>query len=229
MLSIYDIDTKTHIANISMTSVETYHCNNISFGSEKYDSDDLFPLLYISMENSTERKALAYRIQYANDAYSATLVQTITFPALSDDGIYYPNCAVDAVNNLMCIIGYTENSFIKSDTNKIKIVVYNLPLLSEGNVQLSYADKLKTASVSSLTATQGALFSGDRIVQLYGNGSQPDTNTFLGQVSITSNVFTTLINLKNIGLTVEPEAIFTYNRNMYIVFIDRKIYKIFLD
>ena len=227
MISIYDMEQKTHVANIQMTAVNTYHCNNINFGSEKYDSGDAFPLLYVSMENIAEHKALVFRIQESNGTYSATLVQTITYPNPAEASMYYPNCVVDAVNNRLCVMGYSTNSYIKSASNKIKVDIYDLPLLSDGNVQLNRANAKKSIEVKSLTATQGAFVNGDNIVQVYGL-PQVDGDTFIGQLSLSGGAYTTLFSLTDIGLTVEPESVFVYEGNIYIFFVNRTIYKIYL-
>jgi hypothetical protein len=227
MISVYDLKQKSHIANIQMTAVDTYHCNNINFGSEKHSPDDTFPLLYVSMENIAEHKALVFRIQESGGTYSATLVQTITYPDPTSASMYYPNCVVDAVNKRLCVMGYSTNSYVKSATNKIKVDVYDLPLLSDGNVQLDRANAKKSIEVMSLTATQGAFVSGDNIVQVYGLPSI-DNVTYLGQLSLSGGVYTTLINLTDIGLVVEPESVFVYDDGIYILFVGRAIYRIYL-
>ena len=228
MISIYDMETKEHIYNITMTPVSTYHCNNINFGSEKYDQNDDFPLLYISMENVDEHKCLVYRIQESSGIFSATLVQTITYPTPSVVSMYYPNCVLDNINKLFYIIGYTQNSYVAANNNYLKICAYNMPSLSEGNVLLDIADALYTFEVRSLTATQGCFVYGGNIIQVYGL-PVVDVNMYIGQISTASKRFTTLIDLNEIKLPYEPESIFMYKNNIYVLFVNRQIYKFYID
>lgn len=229
MISIYDMETKSHVANISMEAVSTYHCNNINFGSKKYDSSDYFPLLYISMENQAEHKCLVYRITENNGAYNATLVQTITYPSPAEANMYYPNCVIDSTNNLLCVMGYSTNSYIASESSSIKYNVYELPTLNDGNVQLNQADAIRSGSVKSISATQGAFIQGDNIIQVYGGPSFGDGSIYLGQISISASKYITLIRLNDIGITSEPESVFIYNGDLYILFVNKDVYRVFLD
>jgi hypothetical protein len=229
LLSIIDLESKTFIGNIEFTPNNNIHCNNIAFGNQKYSDTDYFPLLYISAEHIDEHKALVYRIIENEGVYSATLVQTITYPEPITNSLYYPNLAIDNINEKMYIMGYTTNTYIVDGTTKFKILSYDLPLLSEGDVTLSYDAAIDNFETKMLSAQQGAYALGGDIIQVYGSPYITDKNIYLGQISTAKKIFTTLIKLNDIGITKEPEGIFIYNADAYIIFEDRTIYKIIND
>ena len=229
MISVYDFDTKTLVNNISFTPVNTYHCNNMNFGVEKYDSADDFPLLYVSQENENEHKCLVFRITVSNDEFSATLVQTITYPVPSTVGQYYQNCFIDTINNLMFIEGYTQNSYSTGDLREFRIMGYHLPKLSEGDVTLEASEAVQNFTMAATkTSTQGGFVSGDKIVQVFG---KPETTPeiYLAQISLTAERFVTMIELNDIGITNEPESVFVYKGHLYIFMVNRDIYKLYCD
>lgn len=226
MISVYNMATYELVNNIEFTPVDTYHCNNINFGSQKYDDGDTFPLLYVSMENIAEHKCLVYRIQYANSTFSATLVQTITYPDPETISAYYPNCILDNDNGVMYITSYTQNSYMATTANnQIRICKYTIPLLSEGDVTLNYAEKLDEFLIPAMTATQGAFVYNGKIIEVFGfTGS-----AFLCQIDPTTKQVVTKISLDSIGLTVEPESTFMYNGYIHIWYVYGDIYKLYFD
>ena len=221
MISVYDFPEKKHLANMVFTAVDTYHCNNINFGTQKYDPDDAFPLLYVSMENIAEHKCLVYRIQESSGSWTATLVQTITYPDPATVGAYYPNCILDNDNGVMYITSYTTNSYWASAGNNLRICKYTIPLLSQGDVTLNYADKLDEFLLPSMTATQGAYVFKGKIIEVFGfTGS-----AFLAQIDPEQKKVVTKISLDDIGLAEEPESVFMYNGDVYVYQVFGNVYR----
>lgn len=102
------------------------HIPAMNFG-EKQNESDLFPLLYVTVGETTLDKdptCLVYKITLDNNTYSATLVKTISIGFTNDDlwGISNEQVkyAVDIKNNLLVLfksIGTTSN----------RIFVFELP------------------------------------------------------------------------------------------------------
>ena len=227
MISVYNFDERVHINNIEFTAVSGYHCNNINFGNEKYDSDDYFPLLYISMEHIDQHKCLVFRITEIDDVFSATLVQTITYPVPADVGMYYPNCFIDTINSFMYILGYTKDSYSTGEVRKYRIMGYDLPLLSDGDLTLDPVNAFQNFTVKALpTSVQGGFIIGDRLIRTFGNTSYSPT-IYLMQLSLSAERFITKIKLNDVGITTEPESVFLYNENVYVFMQDRNIYKLY--
>ena len=219
-IAVYDLSSNTLLDTVTMTAVNTYHCNNMSFGCEKYATGDEFPLLYVSMENAAEHKAVVFRIIKSGNDFTFTKVQTVTYPANSELSMHYQNCVVDAANGLLYVEGYTENSYTQSATNKICVARFRLPALAEGDVALHAADAEEYFFVDSLTATQGAVVKNGRIVQVFGfaNGgvlrvTDPATGKVLRTVSLVS-----------LGITAEPEGLGVYGDGYILTTVTKEVW-----
>ena len=229
MISVYDFETRAHVGNILFTPVDTYHCNNINFGNEKYDAADAFPLLYVSQEDADEHKCLVFRITESEGVFSATLAQTITYPAPADAGMYYPNCFIDTINSLIYLEGYTQSSYSAGETRKLRITGYDLPKLAAGDITLDTANAIQTFTVNALpTSCQGGFVIGDKIMQIFGNPNRA-VEIYLGQISLSSERWVTQAILNGIGITEEPESVFLYDGHLYVFMQNRDIYKLYSD
>lgn len=228
MISLFNMRTKKHIGNITMQAVPSYHCNNINFGPDKYDASDQFPLLYISMENIEEHKCMVYRITESAGVYNATLVQEIIYPDPDSISMYYPNAVIDQMNRVMYITGYTKHSYVRGENNRLRILSFILPDWNSGNVTLNINDALSDKTLNCLTSTQGAFVNGSRIIQVYGLPAY-DPNVYLAQIDPEAGVFSTLIRLNDIGITTEPESVFKWNEQLYILFVDGNIRRVYLS
>ena len=229
MISVYNIRTRSHVYNIPFTAVDTYHCNNINFGNEKYDADDYFPLLYVSQENINEHKCLVFRITEENEVFSATLVQTITYPIPANVGMFYPNAFIDTINGFMILEGYIKETFAENEKIKLRIMGYDLPKLAEGDVTLDPANAFQNFTINALpTSCQGGFINGDKIVQAFGNPSRA-TEIYLGQISMSAERFVTLAELNGIGITEEPESVFLWEGHLYYFMQNRDVYKLYSE
>lgn len=228
-IMMYDLRNGSTIYDIHPYSTyqENCHCNNINFGIEKYNDNDPFPLAYISLEDTATRKCEVLRIIKTNNTYSATRVQQIFFPPLSEDPIYYTNSYIDVENGYLYISGYTTNSFYQSATNKIKIERYTLPKLSDGaTVQLAYTNRLNEFTIDSYTATQGAYIQNNKMYQAGGYG---DTDNWIHVIDLNEGKVVTNISLNNMGITQEPEAAFMWDEHLCFYTVYGQFYKLYFD
>lgn len=227
-IAITNMKTKTSVQVISMTAVNSYHCNNINFGNEKYDIDDPFPLLYVSMENASEHKAVVLRITESGGTYSATEVQTITYPDNATAGMYYQNCYVDAENSYLYISGASLNSFVKGNGNKLVFKKYNLPLLSAGNVQLTNADVLSSFEMEMITSPQGGFILGNKLIQSFGYGSGTDQTKHICMIDLNLGGLATDIRLDKYGITKEQESVFMWDGGLYMMDTSYKVTRVYV-
>ena len=173
IIEIYDVDEKRLINIVDMTdggfSHYQYHCNNANFGNKKYDKNDPFPLLYVSMEHLNQHRILVFRIIGSMDNMKFKLVQTIILPEPSQILLYYPNCYIDTEKNSMWVSGYSTNNYHFSPNNHLIYLRFNLPEVNDGDiVELKKTDIQKTNEFYSITATQGGCFYNGRLFQVFG-------------------------------------------------------------
>ena len=175
-IHIYDSTTMklAHSINTGTFNPE-WHCNQIFFGPYFFSIRDKFPLLYVSMENPNVCSTMVFRIYQQAGEYYTNLVQEIHLEfSKQEDTIYYPNSYLDYDNYTLYYGGYTENSYMKSDTNKLKYYAFDLPDYREEDEILSTADASDVFELPSETATQGGFISHHHLYQTFAFGSKTD-------------------------------------------------------
>ena len=87
LVRIYDLSTKSLVQSLRIPTTErgfvpNCHGNTVCFGTEYYDAQDIFPLIYVSTgyESNGYTGALVYRITQHQGNFFITLVQTTKFP-----------------------------------------------------------------------------------------------------------------------------------------------------
>ena len=173
---IYDTTDMKLVHTVHTNTYDvTYHCNQIFFGPYFYNVRDKFPLLYVSMEHKDVHSTLVYRIYSQAGEYYTELVQQIVLEfANEEDTIYYPNSYFDFEDYSIYYGGYTENSYMKSDTNKLKYYQFPLPDYREEIEYLNTDNPLRTFVLDSETATQGGFISHHHLYQTFSFGKKDD-------------------------------------------------------
>ena len=120
-MRLFDLARKTRIAtlNLKKEDASLYHCNQSTFGREKYEPGDFFPLLYISQRSRSERRCLTevFRIIPLFNADSTSmlsfrieLVQEIFFPPMSrENSMGNVNCVIDPGSRRMYTYSRNNN------------------------------------------------------------------------------------------------------------------------
>lgn len=143
------------------------HMNNINCG-EKYDSNDYFPLLYLSQ---TFESRACFVLRIANDANSYSNIQTITYKG---DKHYMKNCDfdwfIDVPNNII----YTYGQY-NGDVNKREIMKFPLPSLDEEVISYTDDDILDSFVLENQSIYQGSkIINGLLYAPVgYGNAQYP--------------------------------------------------------
>ena len=180
----------------------TGHCNNASFGVERYSSSSEFPLLYVT-------ECRGERACYVNDVTleGSRLVQTIYYDG---DEITGPaDWAVDARTGriyLYCTIGTLR--WLKA---------FPLPALADsdarGEVHLKPSDAIASMPAGEITIPQGSHIYGRYIFLPEGIPPRP---TRLHTTDIVTAQTLAPIDLSDLGL--EPEGVAVKGRWLYLSF-----------
>lgn len=103
------------------------HANCVSFGNTKYDSSDVYPIIYISSERG--RYIGVFRIVITNEQYSIVEMSRISFPeAVSDN---YGNALIDAMNEKIYLTATMSAIYPES-----RLYEYKLPTSLSENITL---------------------------------------------------------------------------------------------
>ena len=115
---LYDLEENKRVYRIFLTPHEEkngttliYHCNQCNFGREKYDEQDMFPLLYINQRNPSDSIGAlitVYRIIPKLDendsivSFSMDHIQNIYLPLMTDENcLGNPNMVIDTKKTVM--------------------------------------------------------------------------------------------------------------------------------
>lgn len=157
---------------------EKNHSNVASFGIEKVDSNDILPVLYISQcydGTLNDMKDVCY-VERINEEGSK-LIQIINFDDVNHLFGYALQWVVDKSNRLL--IGYGNTIGGTKPNNKMRVIVFRLPKLSEGPyVLLKEEDALETYCLQDYDYTypthqigQGLCILGRKLIMPVGFGT----------------------------------------------------------
>lgn len=177
-LVVYNMD-KNKVEHIIKTNQRNtlYHCNQIFFGYDFFNSGDKFPILYISMENEAIHSTIGYRIYEKAGSYVIEQLTklTLVFDA-PDSKLYFPNSYIDYDEGFLYYGGYTKKSYMKSADNKLKYYVFYMPDYRTNHVELNTSEAIYSFELPSETATQGGFISDGHLVETFSFNNKPEDN-----------------------------------------------------
>lgn len=108
------------------------HANVASFGVEKFDKHDVFPLLYVSQAYKTPVKGLKdiCYVERLNLEGSSELVQRIIFDDPDHLFGYALQWTIDRKNQLL--IGFGNTLSNNNPDNRFRVIIFHLPKINEG-------------------------------------------------------------------------------------------------
>lgn len=239
-IHIYNMKEKKHITTLKLGTMG--HADTMSFGRQKVDESDDFPVLYISgSQSNTIGKGgdiYVYRIQRTSDEtgeekWQGTLIQHIVTPDVAIIGSF-PDVVIDTDKKIMWIMGWLNpNDYDKEAgancTNCFS--KYNIPDIRDGKpdnkgvyqLTLSEEERLSYFLVYDIHAiTQGICLYNGKIICPYGMPSLPFKGVDV--VDIEKEKITQNVNLKGASI-YEAEAAVMYENFLYILGQREYVYK----
>lgn len=221
---IYDLATKTLVQTIKITDslkgfVSKCHCNTVCFGTEYYDAEDIFPLIYVSTGYSSggHTGALVYRIVQHNGLFFITLVQTIKFPVGNSSWTEF------VPGDQYAYLCYTSER-----------IIYKIPMpkLKDGDLIIGPDSAIETYQFTPQPDWMASSRNQDRMYhqgKIYVISGVPQTGeaSVLFVLNLETQERERIIDFKKIGLTSEPESIFIWQGDICVAFVN-KIVKLFL-
>ena len=239
---LYDMQTKAQVYTWNTgQSVNTWHCNQSSFGTDKYDEDDMFPVLYVSMRpdsDSTRCIVNVYRIipTLTDDvitSFTMTLVQTINLPALTEqNGLGLANATIDTENGWMWTYSRnTENG--QSTSGLATFTKFSIPALFDGGGNAITTVTLEDSDIKdsfmerwSIYNNQGAFIHNGKMYMMRGI---PSSDHFC-ECNVIDLYFqrtrVSRVDLYPNGFTSEPEGCFYYSDTVCFTVNGANIYRI---
>lgn len=222
-MKLYNLRTRTLLATKTQTALDAnHHCNQCFFGTEKYDENDAFPLLYVTVYSSdwaiTPGSMEVYRIvptMGTNDysSFSITLVQTVTVPTMTDDNaLGYVNFVMDLRSGYLYTYSRNDNENA-ANYNNLRITKWKMPTLSQGNVALTS----RIASWETGTkfgAGQGAAIKNHLLFFFRGYQSAGYIQMYV--FDLVNRTIVAEIDLLSDGFTSEPEGVFFWGNTLHV-------------
>lgn len=227
---IYDLAKSALIqavTGIDSSGFFTYcHSNTVNFGTEYYDANDPFPLIYVSVGEATGgyTGALVYRIVATTEndvtTYSLTLVQTLKMPGTEwtefvtgEDGF--------------CYLCYTSQR---------KIYRMNMPKLSDGDITFDLAQALSVYQFTPQPSwyggsnNQNRFYRDGKIYFVSGSGSSTQAKLFVVLDLATERREVEIDLVNTLGLAGEPETCFIWRDHICIVWRSRAaVYALYFE
>ena len=216
---VYDLSTKTLVQTIKLTSslrgfVTNCHSNSVNFGTEFYDVNDVFPLIYVSTGYAAGgyTGALVYRITQHNGTFFITLVQTIKFP-------------VDRTSWTEFIPG-DEYAYLCYTTER---VIYKVPMpkLKDGDIIISEEDAVETYQFPPqpdwmfTSRNQDRMFYQGKILCISGV-PKGEASVFM-VLNLETCERERIIDFTKIVLTTESESLFLWQGDICVAFVDKVV------
>lgn len=227
---IYNLASGTTVATTSIPDeelgfVSNPHFNTINFGTEKYDENDPFPLIYASTgyNDGTDTGALVYRIVANTEnnvtTYSLQLIQTLKMP-----GTGWTEFIVGDERD--CYLFYTSEG---------KIYRMKMPSISQGDVTFDLSSALDVIKIPNRpswynsSSGQGHFYYGGRIYFVAGEPSKSQAIVFVA-IDLATRSRVAEIDLGNtFGITEEPEAVFIWSGHFCVAFRVGGVYMLYFD
>lgn len=227
---MYNLSSNSLVQTITIASeergfVSNCHCNTVNFGTEYYNANDPFPLVYVSTgyNDGTDSGALVYRIVATTESdvttYSLSLVQTLKLPGtgwteflVGEDGF--------------CYLCYTSAR---------KIYKMAMPKLSQGDMTFNLSNALSTYQFTAQPSwyngsrNQNRIYKNGKIYMVSGVPGSSETTLFI-VLDLATERREVEIDLSTLGFTAEPETVFIWRNQFCIAFRDTTgIYAIYFD
>ena len=227
VIGVFDLEKKTCLGKIDISDPapnSRIHVNTMNFGTQKYDKEDFFPLLYVSsgytqkVNNNTLSYIYVYRIiRDKTESFTATLVQTI---ALNGFGTWTEGI-LDNDHDILWI-KYEPNG----TDGEYRYASFNVPKYESGDIVLNKDDYLTdfTLGVQPFkSSNQGYIYYKDKLLLVSGTSPTTQKLAFI-VINLKTQTRELVIDLAEIGLKSEPENVFFYKDQLMIGY-SRSIYK----
>lgn len=228
---LYDLRQKSKIYTASFIPAghnKIYHCNQSTFGVEKYDPSDLFPLLYISQRAKSGSRCfvevLRIRPKFNVDStaivsFKVELVQEIYFPQMTkDNSLGNVNCVIDVQRRVMYT--YSRNNKSADDNYlQCRISRFGIPDFRKQQVVLEDSDIEDSFMIDTFAENmQGGCIVDDLLY--IGQGFPSTKYVYLNVVDLQKRKLVKRYDLLSSGADWEPEGCFYYDGSVMLSHTD---------
>lgn len=229
-MRLFDMARKTKVATVNLKKEDSnqYHCNQSSFGVEKYEPGDYFPLLYISQRSRSEGRCFTevFRViplfnadSTAMLSFRVELIQEIFFPPMSNENsMGNVNCVIDPSGRWMYTYSRNNNA-VDRNYLQCKISRFAIPDIHQKEVVLEDSDIESSFMIDAKASNMqgGCIIDG----RLYiAQGYPAKKYVYLNVVDLREERLVKRYDLLAQGVDWEPEGCFYYDGNVMLAHTD---------
>lgn len=231
-ICLYDLSQKAKVYTATFKPAgadnRIYHCNQSTFGAEKYNPSDPFPLLYVSQRPKSGNRCFVEVLRVhptfngdttAIVSFKVELVQEIYFPQMTkDNSLGNVNCVIDTKKGIMYTYSRNNRS---SDDNYLqcKISQFAIPDIKKQQVVLEDSDIEASFMIDTFAENmQGACIVNDCLYIAQGIPSLK--YVYLNVVDLQQQRLVKRYNLLGSGVNWEPEGCFYYDGSIMLSHTD---------
>lgn len=231
-ICLYDLSQKAKVytANFKPAGADNkiYHCNQSTFGAEKYNPSDPFPLLYVSQRAKSGNRCFVEVLRIhptfngdttAIVSFKVELVQEIYFPQMTkENSLGNVNCVIDVKKGLMYT--YSRNNRSGDDNYlQCKISQFTIPDIKKQQVVLEDSDIEASFMIDTFAENmQGACIVDDRLY--IAQGIPTLKYVYLNVIDLQQQRLVKRYNLLGSGVDWEPEGCFYYDGSIMLSHTD---------
>lgn len=210
---------KVYTCSLKAEEESLYHCNQSTFGIEKYSPSDPFPLLYISQRAKSANRCFVevFRIipllvddMSEYQSFSLELIQEIYLPSMTkENSLGNANCVIDPKTGKMYVYSRNNNSK-DSNYEQCKISQFDIPSIYEKEVYLMDSDIVSSFMIDTkATYMQGGCIVNDYL--FIGQGYPAANSLLLNIIDLHQQKLVKQIDLRKNGVSWEPEGCFYFD------------------
>lgn len=208
------INSKTNSIVQNGITATSDHGDSASFSSERYSSNDQFPLLYVTAD-TTPCKVYVNRVTLT----SSQNIRTLLFP--TEKAGYYAAHAYDELSKTMYIVGYSERNYQTDGggTNKTLVSVWDMNNLTNNGDGTYTPTFVRSFERAFIYVMQGQQYHDGLIWISSGYGSRQS------YIYAISPVDGALIHTIDLETTVEVEGLSFISNTEMVVGLQGGTYK----
>ena len=250
-VTLYDLESKKIVYTLQLEPRNEKrggevinHCNQSCFGKDRLESDDPFPLLYVSQRNPNNKTGAyidVFRIIVSLDdgrkikSFQIKQIQRIFLPVMTDkNSMGNPNVVIDTKKGFLYT--YSRNNRSKaSNYRKAVITQFQLPSLFDENGEIQNVVYLHDSDIIdsfncdfNLLNAQGGFYRNGKIYFVQGFPSKKEKLNFVyfREIDLKKRKLVRTVDMLANGFRVEPEGCWYYNGYVMIAGGGKKIYKL---